>query len=306
MQTTTNAKPSRFTLILAYAIIYIIWGSTYLGIKFTVETIPPFFSGGIRFLVAGLILFTFRKFQTGAKTTLKNWIYAFWAGLLPFTITYGLVTMAELIVPSSIAALIISVEPVWFCLIGWFFFGGARPTKFNVIALVLGFAGVAFLVLGDPNADISMESRYLFWVVMILISNLCWVFGAFISRNPKIHTDTFLSSGMQMFCGGAMMMLVQMVISSFTGEYPDPATFSMRSMGALVYLIIFGSIVAYSAFLWLMRVEPPNRVATHTFVNPIIAIFLGWLLGGESIHMGMLIGTPLIIFSVILMVWDPR
>lgn len=308
MQTTQGAgdRPARSVLLLAYAIIYIIWGSTYLGIKFSIETIPPFFSGGVRFLIAGMILFGFRKLQTGAKTTLKNWFYAFWGGLLPFTITYGVVTTAELIVPSSIAALIIAIEPVWFCIVGWLCFGGARPTKFNVLALVIGFSGVAFLVVGDPDANLSMQSSYLFWIVMIMLSNLSWVFGAFISRNPKIHTDPFLSSGMQMLCGGAMMMLIQILISAVTGVRPNPAAFSMRSMAALCYLIVFGSIVAYSAFLWLMRVEPPNRVATHTFVNPIIAVILGWLLGGESIHTGMLIGTPLIVTSVLLMVWDPR
>ncbi|MEA4871813.1 MAG: EamA family transporter [Synergistaceae bacterium] len=144
------------------------------------------------------------------------------------------------------------------------------------------------------------------WVLMLILSGLTWVTGAFISRNPKIHEDSLMSSGMQMMCGGAVMMSIHFLIAAFTGNYQNMASFSDRSVLALIYLIIFGSIVAYSSFLWLMRVEPANRVATHAFVNPVVAVFLGWLLGGEHLSINMLVATPLIVASVILMIWTPR
>lgn len=302
----TGARPSRFALISAYLIVYIIWGSTYLAIRFSVETIPPFFSGGMRFLAAGVILLLIRAIQSGHKTTLEGWKYAFFASILPFVATYGLLTMAEIVVPSSIAALIVALEPLWFCIIGWLFFKGKKPTKLHYLGVMLGFIGVVFLVCGDPETEFSFSSSYSLWVLLIIISTFTWVFGAFISRNPKIHNDPFMSSGMQMLCGGGIMMAIQFTLSAYTGKFPELGAFSARSVYSVGYLVIFGSLIAYTSFLWLMRVEPANRVATHAFVNPIVAVFLGWILGGEKLQINMLIAIPLIITSVVLMIWQPK
>lgn len=299
------ARPSRAALIFAYLMVYIIWGSTYLAIRFTVETIPPFFSGGARFLAAGIILFSFRSLYSGYRTTIQGWKNAFIASLLPFVISYGLITSAETVVPSSIAALLVALEPLWFCIIGWLFFNGSRPSAHHYLGIILGFCGIFFLVAGDPNADFSFESSYTIWVVMLILSGITWVTGAFVSRNPRIHGDSLMSSGMQMMCGGTVMMFLHFLISAFTGNYQSVFSFSSRSVFALIYLIIFGSLVAYSSFLWLMRMEPANRVATHAFVNPVVAVFLGWILGGEPLRFNMLIATPLIVASVVLMIWNP-
>ena len=301
-----TGKPSKAALIFAYLMVYIIWGSTYLAIRFTVETIPPFFSGGARFLSAGAILLTLRSVISGHRTTLSGWISAFMASLLPFVVSYGLITSAERVVPSSIAALLVALEPLWFCMIGWLFYNGARPSVRHYIGIALGFCGIFSLVAGDPKADFSFESSYIIWVLMLILSGITWVVGAFISKNPKIHEDSLMSSGMQMIWGGAVMMLIHFLTSAFMGYHQTVATFSLKSVVALIYLVIFGSLVAYSSFLWLMRVEPANRVATHAFVNPVVAVFLGWLLGGEHLSISMLIATPLIIASVILMIWTPR
>lgn len=299
-------KPSKFALIFAYLMIYIIWGSTYLAIRFSVETIPPLLSGGLRFMAAGFILLVIRMVQGHRLPSVEGWKSAFCASLLPFTISYGLITTAELVVPSSVAALLVALEPLWFCLVGWLMFKGGKPTKLHYAGILLGFVGVYFIIAGDPKADFSLDSGYLFWLAMLFLSSLTWVVGAFISKNPKIHSDAVTSSGMQMFCGGSVLMISQYAISAFTGNYPVLGAFSLRSAFALGYLIIFGSLVAYTSFLWLMRVEPVNRVSTHAFVNPIIAVFLGWLLGGEKMHLNMLIATPLIVVSVILMIWEPK
>ena len=299
-------RPSKAALIFAYLMVYIIWGSTYLAIRFSVETIPPFFSGGARFLSAGIILFAVRRIQSDHRTTLQGWKNAFMASLLPFVITYGLITSAETVVPSSIAALLVALEPLWCCVLGWLFFNGERPAKRHYVAIMLGFLGIFILVAGDPKADFSFESSYLIWVLLLILSGLTWVTGAFISKNPKIHEDSLMSSGMQMLCGGFVMMSIHFLISAFNGNYRAMPSFSDKSVLALIYLIIFGSLVAYSSFLWLMRVEPANRVATHAFVNPVVAVFLGWLLGGEDLSVNMLVATPIIVASVILMIWTPR
>lgn len=300
-----SARPSKSALLFAYIILYIVWGSTYLAIRFSVETIPPFFSGGVRFLTAGTLLFVFRSLQTGERPTPSNWLYGLSGGLLPFTVTYGLLTMAERVVPSSITALIIALEPLWFCIIGWLCYNGPKPTAYNYIALALGFTGTAMLVIGDPGADFSLNSGYMIWIFAIFISTFTWVFGAFVSKNPKIHGDPLMASGMQMLGGGGAMMIIQLTRTAVMGELINISAISLRSASALIYLIFFGSIVTYSTFLWLLRVEPASRVSTHTFVNPIVAIFLGWLLGGEKMHMGMFLGAPLIIASVLLMIWNP-
>lgn len=299
-------RPSKASIIFAYLMVYIIWGSTYLAIRFTVETIPPFFSGGARFLCAGLILFTGRSLLSGHRTTLQGWKNALFASLLPFVITYGLVTSAERIVPSSIVALIAALEPLWFCFLGWLFFGGQKPVGQHYIGIFLGFSGIIFLVAGDPKTVFSFESSYLIWIFLLILSGITWVMGAFISRNPKIHEDSLMSSGMQMLCGGAVMMSIHFLASFFTGDHQSVASFSNKSVLALIYLITFGSLVGYTSFLWLMKVEPANRVATHTFVNPLVAVLLGWFLGGEQMSISMLIATPLIITSVILMIRTPR
>ena len=306
MSSLEMSRPPKATLIFAYLMVYIIWGSTYLAIRFSVETIPPFFSGGARFLSAGIILFAARRIQSGHRTTLQGWKNAFFASLLPFVISYGLITSAETVVPSSIAALLVALEPLWFCVLGWLFFNGERPARRHYAGIILGFLGIIFLVAGDPKANFSLESSYLIWVIMLIFSGITWVTGAFISKNPKIHEDSLMSSGMQMTCGGTVMMTIHFLFSAFNGSYQAIPSFSEKSVLALIYLIIFGSLVAYSSFLWLMRVEPANRVATHAFVNPVVAVFLGWFLGGEELSVNMLVATPLIITSVILMIWTPR
>ena len=299
-------RPSKGMVILAYLLVYIVWGSTYLAIRFSIETIPPLLSGAIRFITAGALLLAVRMIQTGSKTTLEGWKYAFIAGLLPFAFTYGIITTAETVVPSSITALLVSIEPLWFCLVGWLVFKGKRPARHHYIGIAIGFIGVTALVAGDPNADFSLKSEYTFWIIMILLCSLSWVFGAFISKNPKIHKDAFMSSGMQMLCGGSVMLASQYIVSFFTGHYPHIGAFSVVSALSLLYLIIFGSLVGYTSFLWLMRVEPANRVSTHAFVNPVVAVFLGWLIGGEELHKSMFAAGALIILSVVLMIWEPK
>lgn len=299
-------RPAKWKLITAYLMVYIIWGSTYLAIRFSVETIPPLLSGGIRFLTAGALLFGFRWAATRSMPSLAAWKRAFAASILPFVVTYGLITSAEIMIPSSIAALIAAIEPLWFCIFGWLFFCGPKPEGRHYAGLAAGFAGVAVLILGDPKCVLSFKSEYTLWMMVLLLSSLTWVIGAFIASSRRVEEDALTASGMQMLCGGFVMMAAQFAISAATGNWPHPAALSFRSAAALAYLITFGSIVGYSSFLWLMRVEPARRVATHGFVNPIVAVLLGWLIGAEAIHMNTLLALPLITLSVLLMIWEKK
>lgn len=303
---TGGARPPKWKLAAAYLIVYIIWGSTYLGIRFTVETIPPILSGGMRFMAAGALLFGVRFIATRRMPPKASWKRAFLSSLLPFVVSYGLITTAEVMVPSSIAALISALEPLWFCLIGWLIFHGDKPKPRHYAGLALGIAGVTVLIVFDPNASLSFKGGYTFWMLTIVFSSLMWVTGAFIASSSKIREDTLTASGMQMLCGGLVMLAAQFSYSAVTGNWPQFGAFSFRSVAALAYLVVFGSIVAYSSFLWLMRVEPAHRVSTHAFVNPIVAVFLGWLIGSEAIHINTLIALPLISLSVLLMVWDKK
>ena len=297
-----NNRPSFFALAVAYLSVYIIWGSTFLAIRFSVMTIPPLLSGGIRFLTAGVLLLMFRMAKSSCKTTLIGWKNALCAGVFPFTISYGLITAASRFVPSSIAALLVALEPLCFCVLGWLFFKEKKPTKRNYLGMLLGFLGMFLIIFKGSDGDIDFRSEHIFWTVMLAASSLAWVIGAFISKSPNIHEDTLMSSGMQMVCGGGVLVLLQYLYSCFTGDFPDIQNFSAKSIWALVYLIIFGSLVAYTSFLWLMKTEPVSRVSTHAFVNPVVAIFLGWLLADEPVTMGMVAAVPLVLASVWLLI----
>lgn len=305
-QGPTADSPPIWKLVCAYLILYVVWGSTFLAIRFTVETIPPFLSGGIRFFAAGAILLAVRGFQVRGHTgstriSARSWALALRASLLPFVVSYGIITVAEQYVPSYAAGLIIALEPLWFCLLGWLFFGGRRPTARNYAGIVLGFAGMCALMGGDWR-EVSLSSSYTMWMFLLLLSTLAWVAGAFISADPRISSDTLTSSGIQMLCGGTILIALQYICSALTGEWPHFGTFSLKSALAVAYLVLFGSLAAYSAFLWLMRVEPSSRVSTHGFVNPVIAVILGVVLGGEELHRGTLIALPLVVASVALLI----
>ena len=213
--------PKKWQLILAYFLTYVVWGSSYLAIRYSVETIPPFLSGGLRFAAAGAILLQLRLLQTRDIPTARGWLAAFVTALLPFSGTYGLITTAETVIPSPIAARLLAIEPLWFCLLGWLFFNGKKPEPRHYIGIAEGFAGVCILIAGDPNADLLLRAGCTFWMLLVVAASATWVVGAFISKTPGIHHDQLTVSGMQMICGGAQMMLLQLAVSSYAGEYPD-------------------------------------------------------------------------------------
>ena len=289
----------RLKLFTAYFAVYFIWGSTYLAIRFSVETLPPFLTGAVRFLLAGILLYTLSSLRSPVRPTWKGWKLAFQSSFFSFFICFGGLTYAQRVVPSAVASLIVALEAVWFSLFEWLFFKGRRPSRLELLALVIGFLGCVLLIAGDPNARWDINPEYLFWSIIMIFLGFSWVFGALLARKEGIHENVFMASAMQMLCGGVMLTGA----SLFMGDWQHVGAVSAKSIAAVAYLVVFGSLIAYSAYLWLLRNEPASRVATHAFVNPMIAVFLGWFFANEKLSLNIAVAAGLIIVSVIITIY---
>ena len=295
----TETRPSRLLLLAAYGAIYGVWGSTYLAIRFTVRTLPPFLTGGIRFFLAGLLLYALVRPRTEAPTP-RGWLQAHRIGFLAFFLSYGAVTWAEIYVPSGVVALIVALEPLCFLLTDWFCFQGPRPVRMELWGLALGFGGTVLLLAGDPNVSFhGTGGVYLLGALAVLATSFAWVYGSLLTRTAPVHPDGVLAAAMQMIAGGSQLLL----LGTLWGDWKHLGEASLLSVLSLAYLVVFGSLVAYTAFTWLLKVEPVSRVATHAFVNPVVAVFLGWLFGGERVGPETLVAGGLIVGAVVLTLW---
>ena len=293
-----SEKPSRLAYYSAYAALYLIWGSTYLAIGFTVETIPPFFSGSMRFFLAGGLLLAWCLLREKERPTRAGFIAAFKVAAVMLLGGYGAVVWAQQTVPSSVAALIISIEPLWFVIFDWLFFKSRKPTLAESVGLVLGFGGTVFLVLDQSGYSLSLSGEHTAGMLIVLVATVNWSMGALYSRKAPVAKSSLLSTAMQMTAGGVLLL----ILSAAAGE---PArlsleAISLKSVAALAYLVVFGSLIGFTAFVWLLKVDRASRVVTHTFVNPLVALFLGWSIGGETVSVPMLVSAGIIIFSVVL------
>jgi drug/metabolite transporter (DMT)-like permease len=288
---------SRATMAACYFAVYFIWGSTFLAIKASVATAPIFMASGVRFLSAGVVLVAFAAVRGAARPTRENLSVALKSGALAFFASYGFLSWAETILPSSTAALIISLEPAWFVLFDWLCFGGPKPCRRVAISQAVGVAGCAILVIGDGSAaggDIS-PMKYATAAAAVTLSGFSWVYGALLaSKSSASHGNSAMASGLQMTCGG----LVLMAAAAATGDFSRVGSVSRESWLAILYLVVFGSIVAYSAYVTLIRSQPAARVSTHSFVNPIVAVALGATLAGERITIYTAIAAAMIVISV--------
>jgi drug/metabolite transporter (DMT)-like permease len=293
----TSGAPSRLQLAVAFACIYVIWGSTYLGIRFAIETMPPLLMAGIRFLIAGALLCGWIALRGEARRpTRAQWGAAALLGTLFFLGGNGGVSWAEQRVPSGLAALFVATIPFWMVLIDWLRGSGTRPSARTVAGVAAGFAGVALLV-GSRGTGAGVDRV---GAAVLIVSPICWAFGSVISRRLA-HPASHLQSGaMQMLAGGAALVLVGLATGEGARFKPDAV--SSRSLLALLYLIFAGSIVAFSAYNWLLQATTPARVGTYAFVNPAVAVFLGWAMAGEAVGPATLIAGAFILTGVILIV----
>ena len=281
---------------IAFATVYLIWGSTYLGIRVGVRSLPPFLMAGGRYLLAGLILYAILRASGVAAPTRAHWIRSGGAGIVMLTVGNGFVTWAEQRVPSNLAALLVSAVPLYVALIDWLRPGGTRPQAHQVVGIVVGAAGMALLVWPDEHA---LAAPNFIGVAAILIAGLAWAGGSLYARYSPHHPNAVMAAAQQMI-GGAVVLLI---IGIARGEASRAAVAAITGTGVLafLYLTIIGSLVAYSAFGWLITVSTPARLSTTAFVNPVVAVILGWLLLGETLSQRALAGAALIVCAVIVM-----
>lgn len=290
-------------LWLALLALYIVWGSTYLAIRFTVETIPPFLSASLRFLVSGAILYAWRRAAGDAVPTRGNWKATAIVGTLLLLGGNGLVSLAEKTVPSGIAALIIATVPFWLVLFEAFRHGGVKPTWQSILGLVIGFSGV-FLLIGPAEFTGAEHKFDTFGVIVLLVASVLWSMGSIYAKGADMPRSTLMSTGMQMLAGSVSLF----VVSVLTGELGGFSfgEISTRSWWGLIYLITFGSLIGFVSYGWLLQNAPISLVSTYAYVNPIVAVLLGWLLAGEVLNTRIAIASAIIIGSVILINWARR
>lgn len=290
-----SSGAGRVALLLAFFAIYVVWGSTYLAIRYSVETIPPLVVAGVRHCTAGLVLFAW-AFSRGYRPTMREWRASLVLGTLYFTIGHGTLHWAETFVPSGMAALLIATEPIWIALMATLTANGERLTAKTVGGLVLGIAGVALLMRNGPTTG---KSPLIVGSIAILIGALSWAVGVIYSRSQSLPKDPVARAGMAALMGSAMLLLTSVA----TGEMAraHPGEFSRRSVLALLYLIIFGSIIAFTAYTWLLDHCSPTLVSTHTYANPIIAVLLGWIFAGEVLD-GRILGSALLTLLAVFLI----
>lgn len=292
-----SVGPSRAMIILAFAAVYLIWGSTYLAIRYAIETLPPFLMAGTRFLVAGSLLFTWAIVrQREALPTFSQWRRALVVGVLLLLCGNGGVTWAEKYIPSGLAALLVATEPLWVVLLNWIT-TRHRPNVKVLVGVLVGLVGVAILV-GDRLNTGTAEVMNLVGAAVIMLASLAWAGGSVYSNRRPICGSTTMSSGMQMLAGGCLLF----VLGLTTGDLGrlNIAQTSWTSIIAFLYLIVFGALLAFTAYSWLLRNVSPASAATYAYVNPAVAVFLGWLIAGEPLSIRMLFAGAVIVVSVVL------
>ena len=295
---TRSLSPSPMMLIAAFAAVYIIWGSTYLAIRLVMDTLPPFGMIGLRFAIAGLLMLAWAGVRGAVKPSGKQLAWASLIGLmLPFGGT-GAVVWATQYLDSGLVALLVAMEPLWMAVLMMMWPGvDARPSLTTWAALGLGFAGAA--LLAAPGNVLGATGVHLPSLFVLMFGCLSWAAGSLVARNVELPSSQVVNSGFQMLVGGVALTIWGLGAGELAAF--EPAAVTWTSVGAFLYLIVFGSIIAFSAYTWLIQNVSPTLVSTHTYVNPVVAIFLGWLIVDEVVGPRMLVAAGLILGSVVLM-----
>jgi drug/metabolite transporter (DMT)-like permease len=290
--------PKKVWIILAFAALYLIWGSTYLGILFAIQSIPPLLMAGTRFLFAGIILYAAARMSGAPRSPRIDWRTALIVGACLLLGGNGGVTLAEQYVPSGIAALLVATVPIYIALLSWLFGISKRPGAITWAGLAGGFVGVGVLIGPALRFSATGESPHT-WIGMtiLLCSSLIWSAGSLYSRTAKhAPPSPFLAAGQQMLCGGTLLIIAGIAKGELS--HFDPRQITVQSLSAFIYLVFIGGIIGYVSYAWLLRYCEPAKVATYAYVNPIVAVFLGAVFAGETLTLRTLIGAGLIIGSV--------
>jgi drug/metabolite transporter (DMT)-like permease len=303
MTKITRTRDPRLALqiVAAFLAVYIIWGSTYFAIKVAIQTMPPFLMAGARFLVAGALVFGWLLLRGEARPKLVHWRSALILGGLLLFMGNGGVTWAEQVIPSGLAALIVAMVPIYVALLDWIRPGGSRPSTLRIVGLVIGFVGVALLI--GPLATGGF-SPALFAAFVPLVGSLCWAAGTLYARSAKLPTNPLVGTGMEMLVGGVLLTVAGLALGE--GNQIHPAKFSLDSLLAFGFLVIFGSIIAFTSYIWLLSKVNPGRVSTYAYVNPVVAVFLGWAFASEAVTGRTLIAAAVILLAVMIITLSPN
>jgi drug/metabolite transporter (DMT)-like permease len=294
------AAPIKARIVIAFAALYLVWGSTYLGIRFAIETIPPFLMAGMRFLLAGVIMYAIARWQGTYKSSWANWRTSLIIGACLLLAGNGGVTISEKYIDSGLAALIVAIVPIYIVILSWATGMAPRPAPVVWLGLIGGFIGVGFLL--GPALHLSSNSgrHPAIGMSILLVSSFIWSAGSLYSRTAKHAASPFLTAAQQMLCGGLLLLLAGIVTGE--GRHFHPSAISIISLASFIYLVLIGAVVGYTAYIWLLRHCDPAKVATYAYVNPIVAVLLGAGFAGEQLTMRVLVAAALIIGSVAIVI----
>jgi drug/metabolite transporter (DMT)-like permease len=279
---------------LAFFAVYVCWGMTYLAMRVAVVDIPPHLMSGTRFLVAGLILYTWARLRGHEPPTLKQWRAAAIIGAFLLLGGNASVAWAEQRVPSGLAAVLIAVAPIWMVGLEWAR-GGSRPQKRVMVGLLLGLLGVGLLVSSRASPMSRVDP---FGAVILILASISWAWGSVLSKSAPLPQSPFLATSMEMIAGGVLLLLTAAMAGQFSGF--NPAKISADAALAWGYLVVFGSLVGFTAYIWLLGVTSIAKAGTYAYVNPIVAVLLGWAILHEPVTMRMLIAAGVILLGVAL------
>ena len=296
-ETVGPLGPTRLRIVLAFAAVYVIWGSTYLAIRVAIETLPPHTMAGARFALAGILLYAWARRRGAPRPDAGHWVQATIVGGFLLLGGNGGVVWAEQRVPSGMAALLIATVPLWMVLLEWWR-GGARPSRGVALGLGLGIAGVGLLVSSRGMA--SGQRVDPLGATVLILAALSWAFGSLYSRGARLPKSPLLATAMEMLMGGVLLLAA----GPLRGEWAhfDAHLVSTPSLVALAYLLCFGSLLGFTAYIWLLHHTTAARAATYAFVNPLVAVILGWALAGEALEARTLLAAGIIVGAVCIIV----
>jgi drug/metabolite transporter (DMT)-like permease len=299
---TSAARPARWKILLAFAIIYLVWGSTFLAIRVGVHEVPPFLLAGLRFFLAGIAMYAWLRATGTPVPTRRQWIGASLLGGMIFVVDYGCLFWAEQRVPSGIAAVVLATIPVFITLLEILLLRTMRLSVGLAFSLLLGIAGVAILMSNSLSLGQAPIDRA--GAAALLLASFTWSIATVITRKTPLPESKAMSSATQMLAGGAQLF----ILSAVTGEFSKfhPRTVSWNAWFALFYLIVAGSIIGFTAYVWLLHYESPTKVGTYAYVNPVIAVLLGYFFAGEALGARTVLGTLLVLVSVIAITLKPK
>ena len=295
IQAGVAIRPPRAKLIAAFASLYVVWGSTYLAIRHAVATIPPFVMSGTRFLLSGAVLYLWARSHGAERPLARHWRDAGLIGFLLLFCGNGAVVWSEQYVPSGLVALLVSTTPIWMVMFEAMRPTGTRPRPLAMFGILFGFAGLALLI-GPANLT-SAGTVDPLRAGVLLLGSVLWAGGSIYSRAADLPESSLLATGMQMLVGGAVSVTVALGLGEW-GRF-ELSQVSAASFAGWLYLIVFGSLLGFTAYAWLLQVSTPARVSTYSYVNPVVAVLLGWALLDEPITARMLMAGAVIVTAVV-------